>query len=70
MFLAEEDKLLHVLEQLLVEDWLVLAFEPLIVMAGLTEIDPVFEEVGQRTVGERDSTPAFRIVVMLKDIKT
>src|SRR4051794_35055670 len=43
---------MHAREDLRVDDGFVLAFEPFAAVVNLTEIDPVLEKVGERTVSE------------------
>jgi len=48
--------LLDLVEGLAVDNGRVLAGEPVVLVTGLANVEPILQEVGEGTIGERNST--------------
>ena len=51
------EQLLHAVEGWAIEDCFLLALEPFAAVMGFAGVDPVFEEIGEGTVGEGNEPP-------------
>src|ERR1700726_3179855 len=53
------EKLLNLIEDLPVDNGRVFAGEPLLLVTGLADVDPVLQKIGKGTIGERNSAVKF-----------